>query len=71
MERAPDPRVSVAFEYQSAKVEPFNQPLTDPYMIPDFEFRTRLIAKQILQYQHKFPLDPDVATAARDILRRK
>ncbi len=62
------PRVSVAFEFQSAQAAPFNQPLTDPTEFPVFDFRMRLIAKQILQYQHMYPLAPEVARAAQAIL---
>lgn len=59
------PRISLAFEFQSAKAEPLNTPLTRPQEIPDFEFRLRLIAKQILQYRHMYPLSDDVAAMAQ------
>jgi hypothetical protein len=62
--RAADARISVAFEFQSAQVEPFNQPLTSPLEIPNLEFRLKLIGKQILQYKHMYPLAPEVAALA-------
>jgi hypothetical protein len=64
------PRVSVAFEFQSGAVPPFNQPLTNPNEIPLFEFRVRLVAKQILQYKHMYPLAPEVERLADEILAR-
>ena len=67
-ERESAARVSVAFEFQSASAEPFNQPLTDPYSIPDLKFRVQLIAKQILQYKHMYPLAPDIEKMAHTML---
>lgn len=62
------PRISIAFEFQSKNVRPYNQPLMDPQSIPSFEFRLRLIAKQILQYQHMYPLSENVKSVANEIL---
>jgi hypothetical protein len=62
--RAADVRISVAFEFQSAAVEPFNQPLTSPMSVPDLQFRLQLIGKQILQYKHMYPLSPEVEAFA-------
>lgn len=67
-ERESMPRISTAFEYQSARVPPMNQPLTSPYEIPNFSFRLQLIAKQILQYRHMYPLAADVEAWAQDVL---
>ena len=67
-ERGGAPRISLAFEFQSGSVEPFNRPLTDPFEIPRFEFRTQLVAKQILQYKHMYPLPPALEATALDIL---
>jgi hypothetical protein len=62
------PRISIALEFQSSNVEPYNQPLMDPQTIPTFEFRLKLVAKQILQYQHMYPLSDNIKEVANDIL---
>lgn len=51
-----EPRISIALEYQRGDIPPMNEPLlgTSPRM--SFDERLRLIAKQILQYQHMYPL---------------
>lgn len=69
-ERGAAPRISVAFEFQSAKAAPFNQPLTDPREIPSLDFRIRLIAKQILQYRYMHPPQPHIERSANQILAR-
>jgi hypothetical protein len=67
---SPDgPRVSVAFEFQRRDVEPFNRPLMSPNTLPSFEDRLKLVAKQILQYQHMYPLSPDLAEFAKGLLQ--
>lgn len=67
--RAPHPRISVAFEFQAGDVEPFNQPLMAPLTTPLFPARLKLIAQQILQYEHMYPLAPDVKATAGRILQ--
>lgn len=62
------PRISIAFEFQSKDAQPYNQPLMDPLSVPTFEFRLKLIAKQILQYQHMYPLSENVKNVATEIL---
>lgn len=61
-------RISMAFEFQSSSVTPYNKPITKPLEIPTFETRVRLIAKQILQYQHMYPLSPSVKEWASKIV---
>lgn len=61
------PRVSVAFEYQAGDIPPYNQPLMTPETVPDFDGRLKLIAKQILQYQHMYPLSDEVKAIAEGI----
>lgn len=64
------PRISVAFEFQIANVTPFNQPLLKPLTIPNFEIRLKLVCKQILQYAHMYPLQPDIESfAKKEILK--
>lgn len=67
--RETQPRISVAFEFQATDVEPFNQPLMDPLTVPDLATRLKLIAKQILQYQHMYPLSDEVRGIAEGIVR--
>lgn len=66
--RAPESRVSISFEFQRADVPAFNQPLIEPCTIMTFEMRLKLIAKQILQFQHMYRLEPDVARFASELL---
>lgn len=61
------PRVSAAFEFQAGDVPPYNQPLMSPTSIPNFNSRLGLIAKQILQYQHMYPLSAEVKAIAQRI----
>ena len=63
------PRISVAFEFQSGQVPPFNEPLTKPNEIPSFAFRMQLIGKQIVQYKHMYPLAPEVEAFARTLFQ--
>jgi hypothetical protein len=58
-------RVSVAFEFQRDDVPPMNQPLMRPDGIPDFASRMNLIGKQVLQYQHMYPLTPALSSIAQ------
>lgn len=62
------PRISVAFEFQACDVPPYNQPLMNPQDFPSFAERLRLIAKQILQYQHMYPLRDDVRVFAEAVV---
>jgi len=51
-----EPRMSIALEYQRGDIPPMNEPLLGTSPRLSFEDRLRLIAKQILQYQHMYPL---------------
>src|SRR5262245_22583727 len=66
--RATESRVSIAFELQRADVPTFSEPLLDPFGIPPFETRLKLIAKQLLQYQHFQTLEPELAHFASALL---
>ena len=48
-------------------MDPFNQPLIEPLTIPNFEIRLKLVCKQILQYAHMYPLQPDIELFAKKI----
>ena len=67
---AAGPRTSIAFEFQRGDKDPFNQPLLDPAVIPSFSTRLGLIGKQVLQYEHMYPLAPEVAAIARKLKER-
>lgn len=66
--RAPELRVSMAFEFQSTDVPPFNVPLLPPLTSLPFELRLKLIAKQVLQYRHMYEVDPGVERMAIELL---
>jgi hypothetical protein len=40
----------------------------NPYTIPAFGFRMQLIAKQILQYAHMYPLPRDIERLAATLV---
>ena len=67
--RALGPRISVAFEFQSGDVPPYNQPLSEPLKIPSLQGRLQLIAKQILQYKHMYPLSTENELLAKALLK--
>ncbi|HEY3498879.1 MAG TPA: phytanoyl-CoA dioxygenase family protein, partial [Polyangiaceae bacterium] len=67
---AKGPRASAAFEFQRADKPPFNKPLLDPMRVPPFHERLGLIGKQVLQYQHMYPLTADVQLIA-ELLKDK
>ncbi|AUN29085.1 phytanoyl-CoA dioxygenase family protein [Niveispirillum cyanobacteriorum] len=67
--RSTEPRVSIAFEFQLAKVDPFNKPLMKPMTVPAMDSRISLICKQILQYKHMYPLSPELETLAMEQLK--
>lgn len=66
-ERAPHPRISLAFEFQRSDVEPYKTPLLDPSNPPNFNQRLALIGKQILQYQHMYRLSEELAELATEL----
>ncbi len=55
------PRTSAALEFQRGDKAPLNEPLLDPKRMPSFQERLGLIGKQILQYQHMYPLTAEMA----------
>lgn len=65
--RASSPRVSMAMEFQCKEVEAMNLPLMAPNSLPSFEQRLMLIAKQILQYRHMYPLNSELELWANTI----
>jgi hypothetical protein len=67
---AATPRISAAFEFQRADQPAFNLPLLNPARLPSFTERLGLIAKQVLQYRHMYPLSPDVERIALNLRDR-
>lgn len=67
--RETQPRISVAFEFQSGAEPPFNTPLTRPDSVPDLRLRLWLIGKQMLQYKHMYPLAPHLEALARELVQ--
>ena len=59
----------MAFEFQRKDKPPFNTPLLDPRVIPPFRQRLGLIGKQVLQYDHMYPLTPENAALAKQLKR--
>jgi hypothetical protein len=66
---ASGPRISVAFEFQRKDKPPFNTPLLDARAMPAFRQRLGLIGKQVLQYDHMYPLSKDIAALAQGLKR--
>lgn len=65
---AEGPRMSMALEFQRSDIAPYNTPLLGTLPVLSFEDRMKLIAKQILQYAHMYPLPPSMQTLAQDLL---
>jgi len=56
--RAPESRVSMAFEFQTTKIAPYNKFVLKPDALPSFAERLKLIGQQIVQYPHMNRPDP-------------
>jgi phytanoyl-CoA dioxygenase PhyH len=67
---AAGPRISLAFEFQRADVPPMNKPLIRPLTFLNFNQRLMMISKQILQYQHMYPLTPQLKALAEGLIKR-
>jgi hypothetical protein len=57
---ASGPRISLAFEFQRGDVPPISNPLLAPLTFLTVSQRLQLICKQVLQYQHMYPLAPEM-----------
>lgn len=60
--------MSMALEFQRADIQPFNLPLLGTLPVLDFPSRLKLVAKQILQYQHMYPLPAETQAMAQQVL---
>jgi hypothetical protein len=65
---ATNPRMSMALEFQRSDMTPFNTPQLGMLPVLNFESRLRLVAKQILQYQHMYPLPEHMQRFARGVI---
>ncbi len=70
-DRATGPRISMAFEFQRGDVPPYNQPLLDVATLPSFNYRLKLIGKQILQYAHMYKYSDELVKTAREMFEIK
>ncbi|MGB0719863.1 MAG: phytanoyl-CoA dioxygenase family protein [Bdellovibrionales bacterium] len=62
------PRMSVAFEYQRLDIETiYNEPAMPVDIMPSFEQRLALIAKQVQQYTHMYQFGEDLIALAEKI----
>jgi len=64
---AGQPRISCAFEFQRSDIPAWNQPFIVPTGFLNFHERLMLICKQILQYQHMYPLPEFLSQLATQI----
>ncbi len=64
-DRATEPRMSIAFEYQRGDIKPMKDMLVDPVKLPSFEQRLDLIAKQIIQYTHMYDFKQEMLEFAK------
>ncbi|MDB5441160.1 MAG: hypothetical protein JWM33_3587 [Caulobacteraceae bacterium] len=69
-EFAESPRMSMALEFQRGDIAPFNNPLLAQAPLPTYDFRLRLVAKQILQYRHMYGFSDALTGLATYILGR-
>lgn len=60
----PHPRISISVEFQRGDKPPFYEPLLNPTELPDATMRLRLILRQVLQYQHMYPLSAELKALA-------
>lgn len=69
-DRALMPRISIACEFQLESEQPLNEPILKPFEIPSLDLRFKLISKQILQYQHMYPLSDEHKAFAINTMSR-
>ncbi len=62
------PRISCAFEFQRRDIPAWNQPFITPNSFLNFNQRLSLIGKQILQYQHMYPISDFLSSLAQQMI---
>lgn len=65
---AESPRISAALEFQRGDAPPFATPFVEGEMFPQFGQRLRLVARQILHYQHLYGTFPKLLEFAQFLL---
>lgn len=66
--RATNARISMALEFQRGDILPYNTPLLITLSDIPFGARLKLVAKQILQYDHMYALSPELKSFAQKVL---
>lgn len=69
-ERATSPRMSIAFEYQRGDINQMKDIIIEPQLLPSFEERLDLIARQIVSYTHMYNFDKSMIEFARGRLKK-
>ncbi len=64
---AKQPRISMATNYQTTAVDPYEWPLIDPNTIPPFIDRLGIIGQQFLRYEVQNTYTPSTAALAKEI----
>lgn len=64
-ERATNPRISIAFEYQRGDIKQMKDMIIEPQSLPSFEQRLDLIARQIVSYTHMYNFDKSMIEFAK------
>ncbi len=68
--RAPEPRISIAFELEEVGSNILNAPLLNPLELPSFDARLRMIAYQIKQYTHMYKFSEDLLKFSQEVLEK-
>ncbi|MDA0771579.1 MAG: phytanoyl-CoA dioxygenase family protein [Cyanobacteria bacterium] len=69
-ERATSPRISIALEYQRGDIKQMKDIIVEPQLLPSFEERLDLIARQIVSYTHMYDFDKSMIEFARGRLKK-
>jgi hypothetical protein len=68
--RAAHPRISMAVSFQRANPpKPYTRLHLDPAAPQDFAFRLAMVAKQLVQFKHRHPLEPRLEVVLRKLAR--
>jgi hypothetical protein len=68
--RGKRPRISMAVTFQRKNhPKPYTELALDPRAPQDFQFRVAMVAKQLMQYRHRYPLHPKLEAVLRPLAR--
>lgn len=62
------PRYGLHSDAYGNTVPVYNAPLSHPLLLHKFQDRLKLVAKQLLQYKHMYPLSKEMQQLAEDLL---